>query len=106
MKKQKPNYIYRLMVNGVDYADLSSVAEKIMYDIGYIYGDTRASKPHFFKTKNGYKAVVVLFNGKVITRSIDVFTPIKYKSKKTIVVDQCSKSYGFDDEDDCWDEEC
>lgn len=108
MKNKKLNYIYRLMINGIDYADLSSVAEAIMYNVGQCYPNERASKPHFFKTKNGYQAIVVLHSGKVIRRNIDVFSPIKYKSKKKLIIDQSSKSYGYDDDyddDDFEDEE-
>ena len=89
--ENKTNYIYRLMVNGMDYADLNSIAEDILADAAQYYGDVRASKPHFFKTKNGYTAVMVLYDGRIIKRKIDVFKPINRKSTKKLVIDQSSK---------------
>ena len=89
--ENKTNYIYRLMVNGMDYTDLNSVAEDMLNDAAQYYGNVRASKPHFFKTKNGYTAIMVLYDGRVIKRKIDVFKPISRKSTKKVIVDQSSK---------------
>jgi hypothetical protein len=104
-KQVKPNYIYRLMITGKDYTDLASVAEDIMQDIADTYGEYRASKPHFFKTRNGYTAVVVLYNGKTIKRSIDVFKPIERKSNKKVVIDQCSRTLSPSYQECEWEEE-
>ena len=89
--KNETNYIYRLMVNGMDYTDLNSIAEDMMNDAAQYYGNVRASKPHFFKTKNGYTAVMVLYDGRIIKRKIDVFKPINRKSTKKLIIDQSSK---------------
>ena len=89
--ENKTNYIYRLMVNGMDYTDLNSIAEDMLNDAAQYYGDVRASKPHFFKTKNGYTAIMVLYDGRIIKRKIDVFKPINRKSTKKLVIDQSSK---------------
>ena len=102
--ENKTNYIYRLMVNGMDYTDLNSIAEDMLDYAAKYYGDMRASKPHFFKTKNGYTAIMVLYNGGVIKRKIDVFEPINRKSKKKLIVDQSSKKlssspYSWEEDD-------
>lgn len=89
--ENKTNYIYRLMVNGMDYTDLNSIAEDMLNDAAQCYGEVRASKPHFFKTKNGYTAVMVLYDGRIIKRKIDVFKPINRASTKKLIVDQSSK---------------
>ena len=89
--ENKTNYIYRLMATGMDYTDLNSIAEDMLESAAQYYGDVRASKPHFFKTKNGYTAVMVLYDGRIIKRKIDVFKPINRKSTKKLVVDQSSK---------------
>ena len=89
--KNKTNYIYRLMINGADYTDLNSIAEDMLINAAQCYGEIRASKPHFFKTQNGYTAVMVLYDGRIIKRKIDVFKPISHKSTKKLVVDQSSK---------------
>ena len=89
--ENKTNYIYRLMVTGMDYTDLNSIAEDMLNDAAQYYGDVRASKPHFFKTKNGYTAVMVLYDGRIIKRKIDVFKPIHRTSTKKLIVDQSSK---------------
>ena len=101
MKKQKPKYIYRLMATQTDYDNLESVAYAIECEIGAIYTGERVSKPHFFKTKNGYTAIVVLYDGKVVRRAVDVFMTIDCKSKKKLIVDQCSKTAHWNE----WDEE-
>jgi hypothetical protein len=102
----KKNYIYRLMMTGKDYADLASLAEDLMQDIADYYPTQRTSKPHFYKIKGGYQAVVVLYDGTIIRRRIDVFKPIERKSNKKVVVDQSSRSldpsyneYEYYDED-------
>ena len=110
--EMKKNYIYRLMMTGKDYADLASLAEDLMQSIADCYPTQRTSKPHFYKIKGGYQAVVVLYDGTIIRRRIDVFKPIERKSNKKIVLDQSSKSlnpsyneceyddeYEYDDED-------
>lgn len=89
--ENKTNYIYRLMVNGKDYTDLNSIAEDMLDEAAQYYGNVRASKPHFFKTKNGYTAIMVLYDGRVTKRKIDVFKPINRKSGKKLVIDQSSK---------------
>jgi hypothetical protein len=89
--ENKTNYIYRLMATGMDYTDLNSIAEDMLDDVAQCYGDIRASKPHFFKTHNGYTAVMVLYDGRIIKRKIDVFKPINRTSTKKLVVDQSSK---------------
>lgn len=89
--ENKTNYIYRLMATGMDYTDLNSIAEDMLNDAAQYYGEVRASKPHFFKTKNGYTAIMVLYDGRIIKRKIDVFKPINRKSTKKLVVDQSSK---------------
>lgn len=91
--ENETNYIYRLMVNGMDYTDLNSIAEDMLNDAAQCYGEVRASKPHFFKTKNGYTAVMVLYDGRIIKRKIDVFKPINRKSTKKLIVDQSSKNF-------------
>ena len=89
--ENKTNYIYRVMATGMDYTDLNSIAEDMLYSAAQYYGEVRASKPHFFKTKNGYTAIMVLYDGRIIKRKIDVFKPINRKSTKKLVVDQSSK---------------
>jgi hypothetical protein len=79
------------MVNGMDYTDLNSIAEDMLADAAQYYDNVRASKPHFFKTKNGYTAIMVLYDGRIIKRKIDVFKPINRQSTKKLIVDQSSK---------------
>jgi hypothetical protein len=79
------------MATGMDYTDLNSIAEDMLNDAAQYYGDVRASKPHFFKTKNGYTAIMVLYDGRIIKRKIDVFKPINRTSTKKLIIDQSSK---------------
>ena len=100
MKKQKPKYIYRLMATQTDYDNLESVAYAIEYEIGEMYCGERVSKPHFFKTQNGYVAIVVIHDGRIVRRSVDVFVATNRPSKKKLIVDQCSKMADWTEEYD------
>ena len=100
MKKQQPKYIYRLMATQTDYDNLESVAYAIEREIGALYCGERVSKPHFFKTQSGYLAIVVIHDGRVVRRNVDVFVSIDCPSKKKLIVDQCSKTANWIEEYD------
>ena len=100
MKKQQPEYIYRLMATQTDYHSLESVAYAIEREVGAMYCGERVSKPHFFKTQNGYVAIVVIHDGRIIRRNVDVFVSIDCPSKKKLIVDQCSKTANWIEEYD------
>lgn len=123
---KKKNYVYRLGVTQKDYATLEAAVQDAYADIRKnVVKKDYISSPYVVKKDGGYKVVAFRNDGRVLQRTIDVYTPyaqpqnkakIKIHNVRTNKAGEWEESHSWwddetDDEcnfdcDNCSDEEC